>query len=314
MPLLPRIVECQYCKSVIHSGKIGSWKLEGNQLDASRAIKNHLSVCEKAPEQIKTKLRSKKRESHVSHTNCPACGEIIRSDTVVRHLMTKHKTECIESMPNYMRDQAIKLQLPVVKVYKAGRFLLRFCLHCKKGCLATAHRTIKQALADSELSQIKRKEDHSTCCAAYETYKSLFEVEEVNDMPFYLYNCDNPDKPIRKSYLTLESESDTEEDEESEEEEEAVPKNTVICEGDGYNKLRKALFSFFGYESDYEEDDDDLVEALATAKEDMWKKFNREKAVMEKQIREKDAVIETFKTIKIKGVSGSDSSSDSDWD
>jgi hypothetical protein len=204
--LLPKVVECQYCNTEVHRGD-EFFKLASQQIDAHRALNEHLAKCSKASEKIKGLLKKARGEksAHIATSNCPCCGFIARADHIIRHILSKHsKMSLVLSMPKDERKEALKACLPVVKAYKDGTLLFRVCLHCKKGCLATSMAKMK---GDLTINMIKRKEKHTDCVAHFEDYKYLFEMEEKSiDMPFHLYNCADPENPTQRNYITLDDE------------------------------------------------------------------------------------------------------------
>ena len=197
----------------------------------------HYKTCSKASEEVKGRVRnqSENRQSgpHISETNCPLCGIILRADRIVPHIASNHSPLLLmKYMPQLEREQSLSYKIPVIKCYKDGKMVFRFCIHCKKGCLATARTKV---CADASIGIIKRNENHKSCCEEFEAYKYLFEIKDAHeDLPFHLHNCDNPDKPIRKTYtadatdayVARNEKADT--DSEAEETEEEEPKNTVI--------------------------------------------------------------------------------------
>jgi hypothetical protein len=205
MPLLPKVLECEYCKAVVFTGDM-HWKCPAKQIDAQVALNKHLATCSKASDSIRTRVRNaadpSKPKKNIQDTDCPTCGKIMRSDKVITHSRVHDPVILVLAMPLNERAESLTLRIPIVKCYKEGRFLLRMCLHCKKGCLATSK---GHSGTDATLTTIKRTEKHEECIKNYDTYKHLFEMKDFQvDLPFHLYNCNNPDKPIRKNYLDLE--------------------------------------------------------------------------------------------------------------
>lgn len=204
---LPKIVNCEYCGIEVHRGD-NDWRCTVPQLLASRALNTHWANCSKASEKIKASVRKSRGEStgaHIANSNCVCCGKVMRSDKIVAHIMAKHDNRIlVGAMHKDERREALKYRLPVVKCYKEGSVLFRACLHCKRGALATS---VAKVRGDETIFSIKRKEKHEECIAHFEDYQSLFEIEDSQaDLPFHLYNCNNPDNPVKRNYITLDDE------------------------------------------------------------------------------------------------------------
>lgn len=203
---MPKIVICEYCSLEVHRGDY-DYRLPVPQLDAWRALNTHLATCSKASEKIKALVRKSRGENkaHISNSNCVCCGKVQRADKIVPHILAKHSMHLlVASMPKDERKEALKYRLPVVKCYKDGSLLFRACLHCRKGCLATSVAKVK---GDSTIMGIKRKENHAECIEHFDDYKSLFEMEDrQTDLPFSLYNCNDPENPVKRNYITLDDE------------------------------------------------------------------------------------------------------------
>lgn len=203
---LPKIVNCEYCGLEVHRGDF-DYKCPVPQIMAYRALNNHLATCSKASEKIKALVRKSRGEgkAHIAHSNCVCCGKVQRADKIVPHILAKHsKHLLVASMPKDDRKEALKYRLPIVKCYKEGALLFRACLHCKKGCLATSVAKVK---GDDTMMGIMRKEKHTECIEHFEEYQSLFEMEDPQtDLAFHLYNCNDPENPVKRNYITLDDE------------------------------------------------------------------------------------------------------------
>lgn len=203
---LPKIVTCEYCALEVHRGD-EMWKNPVPQLLAYRALNTHLAICNKASEKVKALVRKSRGEgkTHISNSNCVCCGKVSRADKIVPHILAKHSEHMLVSaMAKDERMEALKHRIPVVKCYKDGSLLFRACLHCKKGALATSVAKVK---GDDTILGIKRKEKHTECIAHFEDYKALFEIEDPQtDLPFHLYNCNDPENIVKRNYITLDDE------------------------------------------------------------------------------------------------------------
>lgn len=191
---LPKIVVCGYCEKTVHEGDEG-YRLAVGQMQAYRALYTHYSKCDKAQGQVRVKVRNEvaKKSHNKPIANCPCCEEPMRSDTVVRHVIGKHKTQALESTAPKWREEALRLSAPIVLAQHRGQSILRFCLHCCKSITQNSHVRSDVAPLSASLSAVLARENHKECIAAFESYRGLFDSlgNTCISLPFpILYSTD----------------------------------------------------------------------------------------------------------------------------
>lgn len=198
---LPKTVVCKYCEQTVHEGD-ETYRLACGQLKAIQALHTHYATCKKAQGQVRLKVRSAvKKTSHSKPmTNCPCCGdaELMRSDHLARHMISKHLFQSVESMYPKYREDAIRLKAPIVKAEHGGRPIIRFCLHCKKSITEHGHCRLGTASLLATLDSVVRTEDHKECIAAFEKYRDVFECRSdvYKQLPFKIYYPSDVEEPV----------------------------------------------------------------------------------------------------------------------
>jgi hypothetical protein len=188
------------------------------------------------------KSTTKKMSSSVmASCSCPVCNEEMRIDTLIRHVIRRHKAELVASMPITVRKQVVALQTPIVYGFQNENKILYGCLCCGKG-----HTAASKKSGNLYGTVSKTCSDHQACRACWKDYAEFYTDLETphTSLPFKMSRNDAPKKAQVKPVATTKPVS-----EESE--------GSAPLRAEHYKALIKLLNPPL---EDEEEDDEELTE------------------------------------------------------
>jgi uncharacterized C2H2 Zn-finger protein len=332
---LEQEVECLWCGE--HIVSLGKYHKDASiQTKGVHAYYKHWKYCESAKESMYKATEAKAKEDKLGRgfTNCPCCGETMRTDKLVRHVASKHINECVRSMPiSKRKDIATIRKVPIFfgniasKTEEGGyKTVLYVCAGCKKGALCTGH---KNAMLDN-IGKITS--EHRACAAHFEKFASYYDDESPTEyFPFLAKSFSNkatkaktvgssepPAEPPKNTLIT-----------EATEETVGSTGSSIVSEDDPFNKafinqalavlkvsdvkkgiaelghladLIKAIREMnndvdeFDSFEDMKESVESVQENIEKAKKTVNSKWVIRVADLERQIAEKDEIISTFQT------------------
>jgi len=228
-----------------------------------------------SPETQTVKPTTKKTSSSVmASCSCPICNEEMRIDTLIRHVIRRHKTELVASMPITVRKQVIAQQTPIVYGFQNENKILYGCLHCGKG-----HTAASKKSGNLFGTVSKTCSDHQACRSYWKDYAEFYTDLETphTSLPFKMLRNDNPKKAQAKPVETTKPVS-----------EESVGSTPLRTEH--HKALIKLLNPPLEDEEEEEEDEEELTEEEMRAYEikqakSCRKEINYLRAELEKALK-----------------------------
>lgn len=320
-------INCKWCDAhIITLGK--HYKSTHERSTAFIAYFEHWKTCEKANAEMYGQVEKKAKEDSIGrgYSNCPCCGDAMRTDHLLRHIGTKHVYDCLLSTPIDIRKRIGKdMGIPIVygNVAKPDsedgyKTVLYVCAVCKKGALCCGH---KNAYLDNPG---KIKLAHASCAAEMEKFAAYYSDESpVEYLPFFAKSFSNK-KAADETVGGTENKIILEEDPFKKafvERALAVLKVSDVKKGiaelENLENLIKAIRKM-NRDDDENDSFEDMTESIEDVEDKITKaaktaKINCDQRIanLERQIAEKDAIISTFQTTLKWSRSGVDAS-DSD--
>jgi predicted RNA binding protein with dsRBD fold (UPF0201 family) len=113
-----------------------------------------------------------------AQVECQFCKKSIRSDKYAAHCISNHIDTIIDAMPARRKKSIMEdLKVPLITIYNEAKNPgMTMCLNCKKYCNKDSER-------NRNTKTFSYAHKRSECAKSFDTYKSLFEISETEEVP-----------------------------------------------------------------------------------------------------------------------------------